>query len=233
MRSAAASSPTRGASRSRPEGLHELPARLAARAAVGARIAAVLDAAVVGDRERVDAAAALHEPLGDARALGGAEDPLLAHRADGRLGDLHLGPAHALLGAQAKRDLLLERHVDGVPLHVRGVMAGRGRDRGQLDARCARARRSRARRRRLGRPRRARLPRRAGDRRRSPRPRRRARARRCPRSPSRRRSRPRRSSSPRAARGAGPRGSRRSRRRRRRRRRLRVLRGPARPPVPY
>ena len=117
-----------------PERLHELPARLAARAAVSARKAPVLHTAVVRDGERVDAAAALHEALCDARALGGAEDALLAHGADGRLGDLHLGPPHALLGPETERDLLLQRHLDGVSLEGRRVFAGGRRDGRQLHA---------------------------------------------------------------------------------------------------
>ena len=63
----------------------------------------------------------------------------LAHRTDGRLRDLHLGPAHALLGAQAEGDLLLQGHVDRVALHRRRVLAARGRDRCKIHSR-ARAR---------------------------------------------------------------------------------------------
>ena len=44
---------------------------------MGARVAAILHPAVVGDRERVDAAAALDEALRDAGPLGRAEDSLL------------------------------------------------------------------------------------------------------------------------------------------------------------
>src|SRR4029453_6341275 len=127
-----------------PERLDELPARLGARAAVGTRIAPVLDAAVVRDGKRVDAAATLDEALRDARAFGRAEDALFAHGADGRLRDLHLGPPHALLGTQAERDLLLQRHLDGVPFHRRRELAARGRDRRQVHAR-ARAGSARAR----------------------------------------------------------------------------------------
>ena len=48
--------------------------------------------------------------------------------ASGRLRD-GLGTGVAF-GAQAERDLLLQRHLDGVALHGRGVVAARGRDRG-------------------------------------------------------------------------------------------------------
>ena len=117
------------------EALHELPARLGARAAVGARKAPVLDTPVVRDGQRVDAAAALDGVLRHARTFGGAEDAQLAHRANGGLRDLHLGSPHALLGPKAERDLLLERHLHWVAPHGRGVLARGGRDGGQLDTR--------------------------------------------------------------------------------------------------
>ena len=101
---------------------------------MGARKAPALHTAVVRDGERVDAAAAFHRALRDTRALRGAEDTLLVHGADGRLGDLHLGPTHALLRPEAECDLLLQRHLHGVPLHGRVVFAGGGRDRRQLHA---------------------------------------------------------------------------------------------------
>ena len=123
--------------------LDVLPAALAARATVRARIAAVLDSALVRDGQRVDPAAALDEALRDPRALGRVEDAALAHRADVRLGDLHLGPAHALLCAEAEGDLLLERHLDRVSLDLRFVVTRGGRHRSEFHAR-ARARGARA-----------------------------------------------------------------------------------------
>ena len=111
---------------------------------MGARVAADLDAAVA-DGQRVDPAAALHEPLVDVGALGRAEGPLLAQRAHRGLRDLHVLVPHRPLGAQAELDLLVERHVDGVALGRSPVLAVLGRRGGELDLAPAGAARARAR----------------------------------------------------------------------------------------
>ena len=104
------------------QSLDELPAALGADAGVLARVAPDLGD-VVGARVRVDAAAAFEEVLLDRGAVGGDEELVLALGANHRQGHLHLGQAHALLGAQAEVDLLRERHVEGVALERRPVVA--------------------------------------------------------------------------------------------------------------
>ena len=168
------------------ERLDVLPAGLRARAAVGARVAADLDVAVVGRRARRSRRRTRRAPARRRRPRRRRSSLLLA-RARGRTPGATSTPACAqrLLGAQAELDLLLERHLERVALDRRRVLAARaarpGASSTAVGPRGARAANATARARR----RRARPRRRAAGRRRSPRRRRRGRGRRCPRvSPS-------------------------------------------------
>jgi hypothetical protein len=118
------------------EALDVLPAGLGARAAVRARIASDLDAALA-DGERVDPSSALDELLGDVCSFGRLERTLLLLGADGRLGDLDVHVAHRALGPEAQLDLLGERHVHRVALRGAPVVASRDGDRRELDAAAA------------------------------------------------------------------------------------------------
>ena len=112
------------------EALDVLPARLRAGADVGARVGADLDEPLA-DRDRLDEAAALDELLLDLDPVGGEEQLLLALRPDRGLRHLDVGMAKRLLGAQAERDLLVDRDVERVALHRRAVRPRARVDRGE------------------------------------------------------------------------------------------------------
>src|SRR5581483_5350089 len=108
-----------------PEALDVLPPGLCARADVAARVRTHLDGSVA-DRDGLDQASALDRLLVDLDAVRGEEELALAPGADGRLGDLHVRVAERLPGAQAERDLVVERDRERVALDRGAVGAGAG-----------------------------------------------------------------------------------------------------------
>src|SRR6187551_300177 len=113
-----------------PELVHELPAGLRARAAVGARVAADLGDAVAR-RQCVHAAAALDDLLLRRGAVGRDEELVLALCADRRGGDLHVLVLQRLLGAQAELDLLRDGNGERVAVDDGAELAAGRLDRGQ------------------------------------------------------------------------------------------------------